>query len=186
MKNSALLFVGGVRSGKSGLAVRWAERQAQRRLFLATCKPQDAEMAERVAAHRAERGVGWQCVEETMNPQGVLRALAAARSDDGPGVLLLDCVSMWVANMLTAGLTRDVALDKVAALAAYLVAVGIPIALVSSETGLGLVAPTSLGRQFQNALGCANQMLAGACGTVIFVSCGLPVALKGALPEELC
>lgn len=189
MSRPALLFVGGTRSGKSGLAQRWAEAQACRRLFLATCRAEDAEMAERVARHQAQRGAGWQCLEEPLDPLAALKVFfdqRAARPEPLPGVLLLDCVSLWLANLLAAGLAPDAALERVAALAAWLETPGLPTAMVSAETGLGIVPGTALGRLYRDLLGSANQMLARSCAHVIFVSCGLPLALKGPLPEEIC
>ncbi len=159
MSAPLVLFVGGTRSGKSALAQRWAEAQASRRLFLATCRVEDGdvEMAARVARHQAGRGVGWFCVEEALDPLAALKGFLAATADQNGhavDVALLDCVSLWIANLLAAGL-------------------------------LGIVPATPLGRAYRDALGLANQTLAGVCTHVVFVSCGLPLALKGPLPEGL-
>lgn len=146
-------------------------------------------MAERVARHQAQRGAGWECLEEPLDPLAALKnffARRAARPEPLPGVLLLDCISLWLANLLAAGLTPDAALERVAALAACLETPALPTALVSAETGLGIVPDTALGRIYRDLLGIANQTLAKACTHVIFVSCGLPLALKGPLPEEIC
>ncbi|WP_298030612.1 bifunctional adenosylcobinamide kinase/adenosylcobinamide-phosphate guanylyltransferase [uncultured Desulfovibrio sp.] len=194
MSAPLVFFVGGTRSGKSGLAQRWAEAQASRRLFLATCRVEDndVEMAARVARHQAGRGAGWFCVEEPLDPLTVLKGVLAGSSGqdgDAAGVTLLDCVSLWVANLLAVGLTPEEIQTRVAALA-----VGLadepggrvrPMALVSAETGLGIVPSTPLGRVYRDVLGLANQTLAGVCTHVVFVSCGLPLALKGPLPEGL-
>ena len=107
MNAPLLLFVGGTRSGKSGLAQRWAEAQSPRRLFLATCRVEDAEMAARVARHQAVRGAGWHCVEEPLDPLAVLGGCPAGSAFGGAGVVLLDCVSLWIANLLAAGLTPE-------------------------------------------------------------------------------
>ena len=103
-----------------------------------------------------------------------------------PGVVLFDCVSLWVANLMAADMTENDILDRVDALAASIVDYPLPLALVSAEAGLGMVAMSSLGRRFQDTLGLANQALARECDTVLFVSCGLPLVLKGRLPEEIC
>ncbi|MDR3357371.1 MAG: bifunctional adenosylcobinamide kinase/adenosylcobinamide-phosphate guanylyltransferase [Desulfovibrio sp.] len=182
----ALLFVGGTRCGKSSLALRWAESRAGRRLFVATCVPEDAEMMERVGRHRAGRGSAWECLEEGIDPQKALEARFFSPGADRPGVLLFDCVSMWIANMLYAGLTPDDALSRVDLFAEYLTGLGLPAALVSAEAGLGIVPANPVGRRFQDTLGLANQRLARACRTVILVRCGLPLPVKGALPEGLC
>ena len=183
------LFVGGVRSGKSALAQKWAEAQGQRRLYLATCKVADAEMAERVRLHQAARGPEWSCLEEPLNMVSALDSLWAKKSSPGagygPDVILLDCVSIWLANLLEAGLDDAAVLDRVDALTASLGRRTLPVAVVTAETGLGLVPPSALGRRFLDLLGLTNQRLALAADPVIFVSCGLALALRGNLPPEL-
>ena len=186
----ALLFVGGTRSGKSGMAQRWAEAQAPQRLYLATGRADDAEMAARIARHKAERGNGWLCSEQPLDPAAelaeVARAAAGGAGTRTAGVVLFDCVSLWVANLMAADMTEQEILDRVDALAAVIADYPLPLALVSVEAGLGMVAMSSLGRRFQDTLGLANQALARVCDTVLFVSCGLPLVLKGQLPEEIC
>ena len=180
------LFVGGVRSGKSGLAQRWAEARAPRRLYVATCAVSDAEMAARVQLHRAARGPGWACLEAPLELPEALDALwTADRPEADAGVVLLDCVSMWVANLLGAGLDDAAVLSRVDALAASLGRRALPVAVVTAETGLGLVPPSPLGRRFLDALGLANQRLARLADPVILVALGLPLALRGQIPEEL-
>jgi adenosylcobinamide kinase/adenosylcobinamide-phosphate guanylyltransferase len=181
-----LLFVGGVRSGKSSLALRWAREQAPKRLFIAPCIPDDAEMTARVALHKAERGKTWECLEEGLEPREALQAYFSAHGADRPGVLLFDCVSSWLANMLREGLKQEQCLIRIAEFTEYLGSLRIPAALVSAEAGLGLVPPNRVGRRFQDALGLANQHLARACSSAVFVSCGLPLLLKGRLPEQSC
>ena len=183
------LFVGGVRSGKSGLAQQWAEAQAPRRLYVATGEPADAEMAERVRRHRASRGPEWACLEEPLDVAAALDALWAGKSagpEAGcPGVVLLDCVSMWLANLLGAGLGDGAVLARVDSLAASLSRRTLPVAVVTAEAGLGLVPPSPLGRRFLDLLGLANQRLARVALPVIFVTCGLPLAVRGTVPREL-
>ncbi|MBD5647037.1 MAG: bifunctional adenosylcobinamide kinase/adenosylcobinamide-phosphate guanylyltransferase [Desulfovibrio sp.] len=180
------LFVGGVRSGKSGLAQRWAEARAPRRLYVATCAAADAEMAERVRLHRAARGPEWACLEVPLDVPEALDALWAGHGpESAAGVVLLDCVSMWIANLLGAGLSDAAALARVEALAASLERRTIPVAVVTAETGLGLVPPSPLGRRFLDVLGLANQRLAGLAEPVVLAVCGLALALRGPLPEEL-
>ena len=183
------LFVGGVRSGKSGFAQRWAEARAPRRLYVATCAAADAEMAERVRLHRAARGPEWACLEVPLDVPEALDALWAGPGPDADaataGVVLLDCVSMWIANLLGAGLDDVAALARVEALAASLERRTLPVAVVTAETGLGLVPPSPLGRRFLDVLGLANQRLAGLAEPVVLAVCGLALALRGPLPEEL-
>ena len=200
----SIFFVGGTRSGKSGLAQRWAEAQAPRRLYLATCRVEDAEMAARVALHQKVRGAGWECREEPLDPMAVLTELWAGQQGAGPqtvGVVLLDCISLWLANLLAAGLSHEVALGRVQDLVEAIsghqcdqkrgqtddgsLNNRIALAVVSSEVGSGIVPVSALGRQYRDVLGQANQMLARACKRTVLVSCGLPLALKGGLPECL-
>lgn len=180
------LFVGGVRSGKSGLAQRWAEARAARRLYVATCAPADAEMAERVRLHRATRGPEWACLEVPLDVPGALDALWAGHGPESrAGVVLLDCVSMWISNLLGAGLDDATALARVEALAMSLERRTLPVAVVTAETGLGLVPPSPLARRFLDVLGLANQRLAGLAEPVVLAVCGLALPLRGPLPEEL-
>ncbi len=111
---------------------------------------------------------------------------AAQQSAPKPGVLLLDCISLWIANLLACDLGQEDILRKVSALGERLAAPPLPVAVVSAETGLGLVPMSPLARAFNDVLGLANQELARACHHVVFVSCGLPLPLKGGLPEGLC
>lgn len=111
---------------------------------------------------------------------------AVGQAATQPGVILLDCISLWIANLLACDLGQEDILHKVSALGERLAAPPLPVAVVSAETGLGLVPMSPLARTFNDVLGLANQELARACRHVVFVSCGLPLSLKGALPEELC
>ena len=178
------LFVGGVRSGKSGLAQRWAEARALRRLYVATCAPGDAEMTERVRLHKAARGPEWSCLEVPLEVPEALDALWAGEAREA-GVVLLDCVSMWVANLLASGLDDAGVLSRVTARAASLERRTLPVAVVTAETGLGLVPPSPLGRRFLDLLGLANQRLGRLAEPVVLAVCGLPLVLRGTLPQEL-
>lgn len=178
--------MGGVRSGKSGMAQAWAEARAPHRLYMATCTAADAEMKERVRLHRAARGPEWFCLEVPLEVPAALDALWTRQDTEArPGVVLLDCVSMWLANLLGAGHDDATVLDRVDALAASLGRRNAPVAVVTAEAGLGLVPPSPLGRRFLDLLGLANQRLAQVADSVILVTCGLPLTLRGALSPEL-
>lgn len=178
------LFVGGTRSGKSALAQQWVERHAVGGepclLYVATCRAEDGEMAARVARHQRMRGPAWRVCEEALDPLGAITA-CLARPDNGLRAVLLDCISLWVANLLAEGMVHDDILARVHALADGLGACGVPCALVSAEVGLGLVPTSALGRQYRDILGETNQQLASACDSVIFATCGLPLVIKGDL-----
>ncbi|MBO4335460.1 MAG: bifunctional adenosylcobinamide kinase/adenosylcobinamide-phosphate guanylyltransferase [Desulfovibrio sp.] len=183
MRQASLFLVGGTRSGKSALALRWAEGQGQNRLFVATLRVCDDEMAARVARHRAERGAGWDICEEPLALENALSRRLHASSR--PDVLVIDCVSSWIANLLETGLSSADIRARVHSLGAFLRDAPCAVALVSLETGLGIVPVSALGRLYRDVLGESNQILARSLATVLFVSCGLPLVLKGSLPPEL-
>ncbi len=163
---------GGARSGKSALAERLARETGLARVYVATAQAFDAEMAERIARHRADRGEGWETVEA---PHDLADALAAA---DGAGrVILVDCLTLWLSNRMLAD--ADVEAES-ARLCAALAALRAPVALVSNELGLGLVPETPLGRRFRDAQGRLNQQVAAVADLALFVAAGLPLVLKDA------
>jgi len=168
----SVLVLGGARSGKSAYAQTLAERAAPERLYLATAEAGDAEMAARIARHQAERGDGWTTIEE---PLALAETLAAVAR---PGrATLVDCLTLWLTNLMFAG--RDVEAE-LARLAAAIGALEGPAVLVSNEVGLSLVPETKLGRQFRDWQGLANREAARACEAVVFVAAGLPTLLKPA------
>ena len=166
------LILGGARSGKSQRALALAEAAGgARRCFLATAEAFDEEMAERIAHHRAERGVGWETIETPLN-------LADAISDNASRetVCLVDCLTLWLSNLIHGG--RDVEAES-RKLCYSLQNTDGQVILVSNELGLGLVPETPLGRRFRDAQGRLNQDIAAVCDRVEFVAAGLPVVLKG-------
>jgi adenosylcobinamide kinase/adenosylcobinamide-phosphate guanylyltransferase len=172
----SILFVGGCRSGKSGLAQRWTEAAAPRQTFFATARPVDEGMRERVARHQSLRGPSWDCVEEPLD------ILAAMQTAARPGsALLLDCVSFWLCNLMEHGLSDERIMEQVDGLGRLLSAPPLPVALVTHESGCGVAPANALGNRFRDVNGEANQILAEHCHTVIFVACGLPLPLKGTL-----
>ena len=163
------LALGGARSGKSRFAERLVAASGLRPVYIATAKAGDAEMAARIAAHRARRGAEWTTVEEPL-------ALAAALADVGPGsAALVDCLTLWLANLMAAG--RDVDAER-RALAAALPAPGASVVLVSNEVGQGIVPDNALARRFRDAAGLLHQDVAAAADRVYFIAAGLPQRLK--------
>jgi adenosylcobinamide kinase / adenosylcobinamide-phosphate guanylyltransferase len=168
----SLLVLGGARSGKSAYAQKLAEAYASERLYLATAAAGDEEMAARIARHQAERGRGWTTLEE---PFEIARALSA---EARPGrAIVVDCMTLWLTNLMLAG--RDPA-PAVARLADAIEALAGPAILVSNEVGMGLVPDHKLGREFRDWQGRANQEIARACDAVILVAAGLALQLKPA------
>jgi adenosylcobinamide kinase/adenosylcobinamide-phosphate guanylyltransferase len=163
------LVLGGARSGKSGYAERLIETAAAAGTYCATAEAGDAEMAARIAAHRARRGPFWQTIEA---PLALAPAIAAARPDRP---LLVDCLTLWLSNLLLAD--RPVAAEAATLIAALRVAAG-PVVMVANEVGMGLVPQTPLGRRFRDAAGRLNQEMAEEAQRVVFIAAGLPLILK--------
>lgn len=174
-----MLFTGGSRSGKSALAQRWAEAQGARRVYIATAGIRDMEMAERVRRHQAARGEGWTTFEEPLDVVG-----AIGRAEPRADVVLVDCITLWLSNLMAEDDDASL-MSHVRALAAALDDVPLPVALVTNEVGWGIVPPTPLGRRFRDLAGECNQQLAAACEGVVLAVSGLPLAVKGTLPDSL-
>ncbi len=172
-----VLALGGARSGKSRYALALAESTAMERLMIATAQGLDDEMAARIARHRAERGAGWATREEPLALVGALREETRAGR-----AVLVDCLTLWLSNVLLAG--RDVE-GAIAELAGLVASLRGPTIFVSNEVGYGVTPPSKLGREFQDWQGRANQALAAACDVVVAVNAGLPRLLKPAPAFEL-
>lgn len=168
---TSLLILGGVRSGKSRFAITGIPSGA-RVAFVATAESRDAEMATRIARHQAERPGGWRTIEE---PIDLVRRL-----DDCAGVdrIIVDCVTVWVANLLLRGDDEDAIVKAGEGVAACVARSAIDITLVSNEVGEGVHPSTEDGRRFRDALGTVNQRLAAACDRVVLMVAGLPLAIK--------
>jgi len=164
------LVLGGARSGKSCYAENLVEAAASHATYIATAEPRDAEMAVRIAEHRARRGSLWNTIEAPLDLASVIASEAAA---DRP--LLVDCLTLWLSNLMMA--ERCVAAESTALCAALRETVG-SVVLVANEVGLGLVPETSLGRRFRDAAGRLNQEVAALADRVVFTAAGLPLVLK--------
>ena len=177
MPGELVLVLGGARSGKSAFAERLATGRDESVLYLATARPDDAEMAARIAAHRARRPAGWTTVEAPLEPA---RALETA-----PGnarVVLLECLALLVSNVLLeegdSGDARGRLQRVVDELLAVVGARDLRLVVVSAEVGLGLVPLSPLGRHYVDLLGDVNQRLAHLATRVYLVVAGLPVDLR--------
>jgi adenosylcobinamide kinase / adenosylcobinamide-phosphate guanylyltransferase len=170
----SVLVLGGARSGKSTYALQRAQSWTGRLVYLATAEGKDQEMKTRIAAHRAQRrSRRWLTVEEPMDVVWQLKEL-----DDSIGAVVLDCVTLWVANALLAK-RRDELESQVAELVEEIPLFPFHFLAVSNEVGLGLVPDNPLGREYRDLLGSVNQQLAKACKEVLFLAAGLPMKLKG-------
>jgi adenosylcobinamide kinase/adenosylcobinamide-phosphate guanylyltransferase len=164
------LVLGGARSGKSRYAERLVEGTAFCGTYCATAEAGDAEMAERIAAHRARRGPFWRTIE---TPLALAPTILNEAARERP--LLVDCLTLWLSNLLLAG--RPIDAEAGALCGALREAAG-PVVLVANEVGMGLVPETPLGRRFRDAAGCLNQQVAALADRVVFVAAGLPLVLK--------
>lgn len=172
------LITGGVRSGKSRFAEQQTLRYQPPLCYLATAQALDDEMEERIAQHRARRGADWQTLEE---PLALPQTLA--RLDGTYGAILVDCVTLWLTNLLLARDHNDTERNEqivgtVHRLATTLRAMQTPVILVTNEVGMGIVPEHRLGRLFRDLAGQANQILAASCDEVYTLICGLPLKLK--------
>ncbi|QYK41199.1 MAG: bifunctional adenosylcobinamide kinase/adenosylcobinamide-phosphate guanylyltransferase [Paracoccaceae bacterium] len=168
------LVIGGARSGKSALAERLVTGTGRAPVYMATAEARDDEMRIRIAIHRARRP-GWRTVEAPRN-------LAAPLSAVQPGaVVLLDCATMWLTNVMLAG--GDLAAEEDGLMAA-LAACAAPVVVVTNEVGLSIVPENALARAFRDAQGRLNQRLAAASGLAVAVWAGLPLVLKGTMPGD--
>ncbi|BAE53229.1 bifunctional adenosylcobinamide kinase/adenosylcobinamide-phosphate guanylyltransferase [Paramagnetospirillum magneticum] len=165
---ASTLVLGGARSGKSAFAESlFGDSPA---LYLATGQALDGEMAERIDHHRRRRGPSWSTLEE---PLDLAEALDNVLRPDRP--VLVDCLTMWLSNLMHAGRDIDRSLGH---LCEVLAEPAGPVVMVSNEVGMGLVPETSLGRQFRDHQGRVNQRVAAQCRKVVFVAAGLPLVLK--------
>ncbi|HEY0623609.1 bifunctional adenosylcobinamide kinase/adenosylcobinamide-phosphate guanylyltransferase [Sphingomonas sp.] len=167
---NTLLVLGGARSGKSRYAQTRAEALDGELVFVATGQALDAEMADRIARHRADRGPRWITVEAPIELAAAVRS--ESREDR---VLLIDCLTLWTTNLLLA--ERDIPAAAEALIAAIADAAG-PLILVANEVGLGIVPDNPLARRFRDEAGRVNQQVAAAVDGVVFVAAGLPLKLK--------
>lgn len=168
------LITGGARSGKSRLAERLAEAFDAPRGYIATGEARDAEMDRRIARHRARRGPQWQTVEE---PLELVRALKA--QDGRCTVILVDCVTLWISNLMFAPAGAEAVLPRVAGLIEAFDRLVTPVLLVTNEVGMGIVPEHPLARQFRDLAGEANEMIAERADRVYLTVSGLPLKLKG-------
>ncbi len=188
MNAPAVLFTGGARSGKSALAQAFAERHAPPLLFIATAQApggpggEDEEMSARIARHQAVRGPAWSSLEAPLDLPAALGDILKRASH---GAVLIDCVTLWISNLMGAGHNSAAILNEVRRLAALLERASLPVAIVTNEVGSGIVPAYASGREFRDLAGEANQVLARACSHVVLAVCGLPVPVThqgGPLP----
>ena len=165
-------MLGGARSGKSRYAEALITRLPPPWLYIATAQAFDDEMRARITEHRTQRAAGWRTVEAPL-------ALPDALRDAGDAPVLVDCLTLWLSNLMLADAdlsAADAALDAALGRAA-------PTVLVSNEVGLGIVPDNALARRFRDHAGRLHQRLAARAGRVVLTVAGLPLSVKGG-PDE--
>jgi adenosylcobinamide kinase / adenosylcobinamide-phosphate guanylyltransferase len=165
-------LIGGARSGKSSLAIELARAWTRPVTVIATAEARDDEMAERIRVHRDERPEDWTTVEE---PLELARAVAAVPEEDG---LVVDCLTLWVANLLDRGRTAAEVEEASRIAAAPAGSRTGPTVVISNEVGLGVVPATELGRRYRDLLGRVNTQWASAAETSEFVVAGRRLPLS--------
>ncbi len=165
------LVLGGARSGKSRYAENLIAALPPPWTYVATAEAGDAEMAARIAAHRARRGSSWRTIEAP-------RDLAAALKSCQTMPVLIDCLTLWLSNLMLAEADIDA---EVAQFEDAVKAVAAPVVLVANEVGSGIVPDHALGRRFRDLQGLLNQRIAARADRVVLVVAGLPLAVKGTL-----
>ena len=187
MPSQLTLVLGGIRSGKSAFAEKLVRDLDKPTLYVATGLPTDPDMERRISVHRERRPGHWMTLEEPIDLAGCLKSALDLRP--APEAVLVDSMDHWVSNVLLRH--ENDSADEVESLVMSTVHSALQacselegnVVMVSSEVGLTLVAPYSLGRRFQDLLGLVNQRVAAAVDNVYLVAAGIPVVIKGAKPN---
>lgn len=173
---TSLFILGGARSGKSRFAL--ASQPSRARIaFVATARPSDGDMAARIARHRAERPRHWTTIEEPFDLVARLEETVGAA--DG---VVVDCLTLWVANRLLRGDSDKAIADGGHALAAFIARGAVDVTLVSNEVGAGVHPETADGLRFRDLLGFVNQSVAAAGDRVVLMVAGIPLTIKEPAP----
>ena len=165
----SILITGGARSGKSRIAETWVAAHGPRPIYIATAEAWDAEMEARIAAHIERRGTDWVTVQEPLDLIGALT------QNDGTGPVLVDCLTLWLSNMMHA--------ERDWRAAAHTLADALPqlsseVTFVTNEVGGGIVPENALARAFRDAAGEVNQVIAAAVDEVYLAVAGYPLKVK--------
>lgn len=173
MPRSKIIFVlGGVRSGKSAFAVSLASRSRKPIYFIATAKPKDKEMKERIQRHRKARPASWVTLEPARDMMSILEEIPAGRT------AILDCLTLWISRMVMERISEESILTKVKDFLMKARAMRFDLIVVSNEVGEGIVPATRLGRVFRDVAGLVHQEVARLAQAVYQVTAGVPVRIK--------
>jgi len=168
--NGTTLILGGARSGKSVFAENLVLSTKQQPIYIATGEAGDNEMRDRIKHHKERRGSNWTTIEEPLELVDVLIKNTAPTN-----VILVDCLTLWLSNLMMANRNID---TEISALTALMPTLAGPVVFVSNEVGMGLVPETAIGRDFRDHQGRLNQRIAQVADTVSFIAAGYPLSLK--------
>ena len=170
-----IFVLGGCRSGKSSFALETAQKfSGDKKVFIATCIPSDDEMGQRVERHQEERSQAWETVEAPIHlPEAIVAAGGEA------GILLVDCLTLWISNLLMENHDSDQVLNQVQSLTRAVASSACPVILVSNEVGTGIVPENKLARLYRDLVGSTNQAVAECVDQVVWTVAGIPVTIKG-------
>lgn len=169
-----MLVLGGCRSGKSSFAKQAADNLAlDNKIYLATSVPTDREMKDRIKRHQDDRGPDWETIEEPVLIHEIIDRTCAQAT-----VILVDCLTLWISNLLFQGKDEAGIMAAVDMLAGALNRSTCPVILVSNEVGYGIVPENSLARQFRDMAGLVNQQVARAVDKVVVSMAGIPIQIK--------
>ncbi len=171
------LVTGGARSGKSAYAEKLVLSSGRRPIYIATGQAFDGEMEERIAQHKVQRGDLWDTVEE---PLELVRVLKEQAGSDR--AILVDCLTLWLSNLMHAERDWRAELDK---LELVLASLPCPVVFVGNEVGMGIVPENAMARAFRDEAGRLNQRVAELCHFVLFIAAGQPLQLKPAVSPEI-
>jgi len=168
--NRTTLILGGARSGKSTYSEKLALRTQLRPVYIATAQAHDEEMSARITDHQSRRGTIWTTIEE---PLALCEALSNHAAPEN--VILVDCLTLWLSNLMMAGENIE---DEIVRLTTLIPDLAGPVVFVSNEIGMGLVPETTMGRAFRDHQGRLNQRVAQGVDSVSFIAAGYPLHLK--------
>lgn len=177
--NSKIIFItGGARSGKSSLALKPALNWKGQKAFIATAEPLDLEMCMRIDRHKRQRGDSWLVIEEPVKIADIIERIMGEHS-----LIVLDCLTLWVSNLITGQYgeynVEDEYENFVKVLKLFKQSSGSQFVIVSNEVGLGIVPDNALARRYRDLAGMLNQMVSELADEVYFVVSGIPIKIKG-------
>jgi len=169
-----IFITGAVRSGKSSLALKLAKVSCKQVVFLATCKPQDAEMKKRVCKHKQLRPQTWKTIEEDINIPDVIQKFKTPKK-----LIILDCLTLWVSNLLCTGCKEKEVLKRIDDLLRAIKKTKATLIIVSNEVGWGIVPDNEMARIFRDIMGIAHQKMAKISDEAYLVISGMTLKMKG-------